>query len=111
VNTDNEENDRKTRQTACSIFGHLCPVFFVSEPFTETSILRNVSRHIPRPVLIRVVRRDNSTCQVCGKHLLDSEIQIDHIIPVTKGGPSIESNSRVICSERTLKKSKTLQFD
>ena len=52
----------------CSIFGHLCPVFFVSEPFTETSKLRNVTRDIPRSVLIRVVRRDNSTCQVCGKH-------------------------------------------
>jgi 5-methylcytosine-specific restriction endonuclease McrA len=83
----------------------------VSEPFTETGKLRNVTRHIPRSVLIRVIRRDNSTCQVCGKHLLDPEIQIDHIIPLTKGGPSIESNLRVICSDCNLKKSNFVKFD
>ena len=60
--------NQNLKDQACSIFGHLCPVFFVSEPFTETGKLRNVTRHVPRSVLIRVVRRNNSTCQACGKH-------------------------------------------
>ncbi len=36
----------------CSVFGHLCPVFFVNEPLTETKELRRIgrkiSRHIPK---------------------------------------------------------------
>jgi hypothetical protein len=44
----------------CSVFGHLCPVFFVNEPFTETKDNRRIGRHIPRAVMLRVVRRDNN---------------------------------------------------
>jgi 5-methylcytosine-specific restriction endonuclease McrA len=96
---------KSLRDKQCTVFRHICPVYFVSEPFTETVQVRTVSRHISRQVLIRVVRRDDSTCQVCGKHLLDNEIQLDHIIPVTKGGPSSESNLRVICCDCNIRKS------
>lgn len=106
-----DKMSKSDREKTCSVFGHICPVFFVSEPFTETGQLRYVSRHIPRPILIRVVRRDNSTCQVCGRHLLDDEIQIDHVIPYTKGGPTTESNLRVICSNCNNEKSNKLEFD
>lgn len=85
--------------------------FFASEPFTESGKLRKVTRHIPRPVMIRVVRRDNSTCQECGRPLLDNEIQFDHIIPYTKGGPSTESNLRVICGECNIIMSDSISFN
>jgi hypothetical protein len=52
----------------CNIFGHVCPVFIVAEGFTETSEGRNLTRTIPFQVKMRVVRRDNYTCQQCGKH-------------------------------------------
>jgi len=84
-------------EKSCSIFGHLCPVFFVNEPFTETSELRRIGRNIPRHVMLRVARRDNNQCQVCGKLLKDNEIEFDHIIPVSKGGTSEEKNIRVTC--------------
>jgi hypothetical protein len=77
---------------SCDIFGHICPVFFVNEPLTETSELRNVKRNIPRETFLRVVRRDNQTCQICGKSLRDNEIRIDHKIPFSEGGPTEESN-------------------
>jgi 5-methylcytosine-specific restriction endonuclease McrA len=72
--------------------------------------IRKVSRHIPREVMIRVVRRDNSACQACGRHLLDNEIQFDHIIPISKGGPSNESNLRTICSDCNIMKSDNAEF-
>ncbi|OGF51365.1 MAG: hypothetical protein A2044_01735 [Candidatus Firestonebacteria bacterium GWA2_43_8] len=75
----------------------MCPVFFVNEPLTETSEARRVSRNISREVMLKVVRRDNSTCQICGQHLLDKEIEFDHIIPFSKGGSTEESNIRVTC--------------
>jgi hypothetical protein len=84
-------------EQACEIFGHICPVFFVSEPFTESSELRRISRKISRTMFLRVVRRDNQTCQICGRALKEDEIEIDHIIPFSKGGPTEESNLRVLC--------------
>lgn len=90
---------------ACSVFGHYCPVFFVNEPMTETQDLRRIGRHIPRAIMLRVVRRDNSQCQICGRTLLDDEIEFDHIIPVSKGGSSEEHNLRVACFDCNRSKS------
>lgn len=84
---------------SCDVFGHICPVFFVNEPLTETGELRRVKRNISRKVFLRVVRRDNQACQICGKNLKDDEIEIDHIIPFSEGGPTEESNLRVLCED------------
>jgi len=35
---------------------------------------------------MRVVRRDNYTCQHCSKHLEDPEVEFDHIMTDIKGG-------------------------
>ena len=48
----------------------------------------------------RIKKRDNYTCQNCGlsindeKHLL---LEIDHIIPISKGGLSVEENLQTLC--------------
>jgi hypothetical protein len=94
----------------CLIFGHLCPVFFVSEPFTETNELRRIGRNIPRHIMMRVVRRDNNQCQICGKVLKDDDIEFDHKIPVSKGGSSEENNIRVVCLSCNRKKSNRLML-
>ncbi|MHB1155182.1 MAG: HNH endonuclease [Eubacteriales bacterium] len=92
-----ENLSRFEKEASCNEFGHLCPAFFVSEPITETKEFRNNSRSIIHVSIIRVVRRDNNICQICGKTLLDSEIEIDHIIPYSRGGVSDENNLRVTC--------------
>lgn len=81
----------------CSIFGHVCPVFFAAEAFTETTTERRRGRYIPFETKMRVVRRDNYTCQHCGAHLQDNEVEFDHKIPVSKGGSSEEQNLRLTC--------------
>ena len=98
------------REASCREFGHLCPAFFVSEPFPETKDSRRITRSIPNATIIRVARRDNNTCQICGKILLDREIEIDHIIPFSKGGHSDESNLRVTCFDCNRNKSNKLDF-
>jgi hypothetical protein len=90
---------RSDVEKSCTVFGHMCPVFFVNEPLTETQELRRVGPHIPRSVMLRVVRRDNNQCQMCGKLLRDNEIEFDHIIPRSRGGSSEEHNLRVACME------------
>lgn len=82
---------------ACNIFGHICPVVFVGENISETSEERRRGRYIPFHVKMRVVRRDNHTCQECGKHLRDDEVEFDHIIPHAKGGSAEEHNIRLTC--------------
>ncbi len=103
-----ESNDPSDVEKSCSVFGHLCPVFFVNEPFTETREKRRVGRRISRSVMLRVVRRDNNQCQMCGHILRDNEIEFDHIIPVSKGGSSEEHNVRVTCLDCNRNKGATL---
>jgi hypothetical protein len=87
------------------IFGHECPVFFTAEPFTETKELRNISRHIPRPIQFRVLKRENQVCRSCGMPVADNDIHFDHIIPWSKGGPTEESNIQLLCGACNRKKS------
>lgn len=48
----------------------------------------------------KIMIRDNYTCQICGKYMPDEVgLQIDHIVPVVKGGKSIPSNLQVLCSK------------
>jgi hypothetical protein len=84
-------------EMSCNIFGHICPVVFVGESITETSEKRRKGRYISFKTKIRVVRRDNYTCQECSKHLRDDEVEFDHIIPFSKGGSSEEHNIRLTC--------------
>lgn len=51
--------------------------------------------------------RDNYTCQICGKYMPDEVgLHIDHIIPIKKGGKSVESNLQVLCDKCNLSKGK-----
>lgn len=52
-----------------------------------------------------IMRRDNFTCQLCGSTAKDGvKLHVDHIIPVSKGGETIESNLRTLCDRCNLGK-------
>lgn len=52
-----------------------------------------------------IMERDNYTCQICGKYMPDEVgLHIDHISPIAKGGKTIPSNLRVLCSKCNGKK-------
>ena len=111
-NPDNypEQYSKEEIEMRCLIYGHFCPVFLVNEPFTETSDIRRVGRHLPTKLKMRIARRDNYTCQVCGKNLKDDELEFDHSIPVSLGGSSEEHNIRLICSNCNRQKSNKLNL-
>jgi hypothetical protein len=94
---------------SCRIYGHDCPVFYVSEPFTETRQLRNISRTIPRQTQFRVLKRDNQICSACNKPVRVEEIEFDHVIPWSKGGSSEDSNIRLLC--RTCNRRRRAEFE
>jgi len=57
-----------------------------------------ISRPRPRLLLNRreIFRRDNYTCQYCGKHSMI--LTIDHVIPKHRGGAHIWTNVVAACS-------------
>lgn len=58
-------------------------------------------RKLMSPALRRqIMERDDYTCQSCGKRMPDEVgLQIDHIVPVSKGGKSVPTNLQVLCSK------------
>lgn len=99
-----ETDESRDTEEVCLIFGHYCPVFFINEPLSEVGQLRKISRRVSRNMFLRIARRDNYTCQECGRHLKDNEIEIDHIIPISRGGSGEESNLRILCKACNRKK-------
>lgn len=57
-----------------------------------------------------ILKRDGFRCKLCGRSADDgAKLHIDHIIPVSKGGRTVESNLRVLCDACNLGKSDTLE--
>ena len=89
----------------CTLFGHICPIFFVSEAFQETEERRSIGKSVPVSTKIQVVRRDDYTCQSCGTPLGDDKLEFDYKIPVSKGNSMDEQNIQLICFYCLKKKS------
>ena len=101
--------DYNPADVCCNIFGHVCPVFFYGrEGTSETRELRVHGRHIPRDIMLQVVRRDDYRCRQCGSPVQDRDIEFDHIIPHAKGGPTSVENIRLLCRPCNRKKSDSL---
>ncbi|MCX6731191.1 MAG: HNH endonuclease signature motif containing protein [Candidatus Roizmanbacteria bacterium] len=104
-----EEISKEFLEASCRVFGHVCPVFLVAEPLTETKERRKHSRHIPRDVILKVVRRDGQICQKCNEPVIDDEVEFDHIIPFSKGGNTTTENLRLIHKNCNRRKSSSLK--
>ncbi|MDB9313456.1 HNH endonuclease [Spirulina sp. CS-785/01] len=61
---------------------------------------------IPIPPEVRqfVLQRDNFRCCGCGKSKQDTILQVDHIIPLAKGGANDLSNLQTLCRDCNLQK-------
>ena len=55
----------------------------------------------------QVFRRDNYTCQYCGREAPEFPLQVDHIVPWAKGGATMLANLRTACGECNLGKGAT----
>lgn len=45
----------------------------------------------------RILKRDNFRCVACGAKAGDIELQIDHIVPISKGGLTTDDNLQALC--------------
>ena len=51
----------------------------------------------------RILKRDGSKCKECGKR---KNLEIDHVIPIWKGGNNTDENKQVLCKKCNLAKNK-----
>jgi hypothetical protein len=69
------------------------------EPRPPHMDARPKREHIPKTVRFEVFKRDSFTCQYCGRKAPDIVLQIEHITPVSQGGPSDILNLVTSCVE------------
>lgn len=61
-----------------------------SNPYTRGAL--GALRHL-------VYQRDNYKCKECGKSNIETQLEIDHIIPFSKGGLTVLENLQTLCRD------------
>ena len=70
---------------------------------------RKKSRYISSTVRYTVLARDNYRCVACGITAKETKLQVDRIIPYSKGGSNDISNLQVLCADCNRGKSDSLE--
>lgn len=66
----------------------------------KKSRLKSRERTISLSLRYDVLKRDNFTCQICGRTISDgAKLEVDHRVPVAKGGKSTMDNLWTLCFE------------
>lgn len=57
-----------------------------------------------------ILKRDGFKCQICGATAKDgAKLHVDHIVPVSKGGKTVDSNLRTLCDRCNMGKSDKIE--
>ena len=78
--------------------GSIVPVNFSKD--SSRKIKNKITRTgIPSKLRFQVLRRDKFVCQYCGACGRDTELEVDHRIPASKGGKTEKDNLVTSCIE------------
>lgn len=66
---------------------------------------------LPKGIRHEVLKRDNFKCSECGKPKTDEPLEVDHILPISKGGTDEMSNLRALCKTCNREKSDLIHGD
>lgn len=84
------------------------------EEFLYKRSNQKIQRSLMTPELRQqILRRDNWTCQRCGNSIYREPnllLEVDHIIPISKGGKTISSNLQTLCWKCNRSKSDSIQM-
>ena len=65
----------------------------------EKGEVRAKSNALSPALRYKILKRDRNTCQSCGARAPEVELEVDHKIPVSKGGKDDESNLVTKCKD------------
>lgn len=93
------------RNTRTSNFEFNCNEIAGLYNYTKKLLLKQMSAKSQRSAMTAqmresVLRRDNWTCQICGNSVYKEPnllLEVDHIIPVSKGGKTEPNNLQTLC--------------
>jgi 5-methylcytosine-specific restriction enzyme A len=69
----------------------------IPESETRSTVAEKSSRYIPLSVRVDVLSRDGYKCIYCGRNSKEVTLEIDRIIPFSKGGSNKISNLQTLC--------------
>lgn len=75
----------------------IIPINFEGYDINETACRKYVSRSISNSKRYDVLRRDKFQCVLCGASGSEAKLEIDHIIPFSRGGSDDIGNLRCLC--------------
>lgn len=79
-------------------------LWFAKQPVSGLFLLELAMRKIVRD---RILKRDGNKCRRCGS---SDNLEIDHVIPLSKGGRHDEDNFQTLCRTCNRKKSNKFGF-
>lgn len=73
--------------------------------------MKNIRVKVPAEIRAAVLIRDKSTCLLCGRKAPMVIIEVDHIIPVSRGGTNDMTNLQSLCKLCNVGKSHMIVSD
>lgn len=71
--------------------------------YNDNEIWQTLTRYERGKVSLKlrfsIYERDNYTCKRCGKHGYRTDLEIDHIVPISRGGKSTYDNLQTLCHD------------
>jgi hypothetical protein len=80
----------------CARYGLRMPEIIVCTNYTGNGRTRN-KNHKPKFSRRNVFARDRDTCQYCGKHCRKEDLNLDHVVPKSRGGEMSWTNIVLSC--------------
>ena len=80
---------------------------YYNDDFIWRALTRYERGKVSLKLRFAVFERDGYKCKCCGKHGYRSNLEIDHIIPISRGGKSTYDNLQTLCHDCNYKKGNT----
>lgn len=104
----------RVHRTSCVYFDHAMVHdvrLYVENAMSKSNFTKRQRSKMTPALREYIKKRDHYTCQICGDNIHknpDLILEVDHIIPVSKGGETVEYNLQALCRTCNRKKSNKL---